>query len=127
MLKTSNHSSPNCFSLHRLSVRLLVSGARTWTAELLWLAPSVVGNEEGTVVGDECLLQLVLGVLVDVLLVVCDLRWTLVGVRARIWLFARRMSDLVDVRCSWQWLDGWHRPARCDHRHERGRGCRHRL
>lgn len=73
MLKTSNHSSPHCFSLPHLSVRLLVSGARTWTAELLWLAPSVVGDEEGTVVGDECLLQLVLGVLVDVLLVVCDL------------------------------------------------------
>lgn len=32
-----------------------------------------------------------------------------------------------DVRCSWQWLDGWRRPARCDHRHGRGRGCRHRL
>jgi hypothetical protein len=55
------------------SVRLLVSGTSTWTAELLGLATTVVGNEEGTVVGDEGLLQLVLGVLIDVLLVVRDL------------------------------------------------------
>jgi hypothetical protein len=34
---------------------------------------------------------------------------------------------LGDIRCSWQWLDGWRRPATCDHRHGRGRGCRHRL
>ena len=63
--------------LHRLalplSVRLLVPGTRTWTAELLGLAPSVVGHEECAVVGDECLLELVLAVLVDVLLVVGDL------------------------------------------------------
>ena len=43
------------------------------TTEFLWLTPSVVGDEEGTVVLDEGLLQLVLGVLVDELLVVCDL------------------------------------------------------
>lgn len=58
---------------NRLTVRLLEAGTGTVTTELLWLTPSVVGNEEGTVVLDEGLLQLVLGVLVDKLLVVCDL------------------------------------------------------
>lgn len=57
-----------------LPVGLLVPGARTWTTELLRLASPVVGHEEGTVVGDECLLELVLAVLVDVLLVVGDLQ-----------------------------------------------------
>ena len=56
-----------------LSVRLLVPGTRTWTAELLGLAPPVVGYEECAVVCDKCLLELVLAVLVDVLLVVGDL------------------------------------------------------
>lgn len=56
-----------------LPVRLLVPGTRTWTTELLWLAPSVVSNEEGTVVGHKRLLELVLAVLVDVLLVVGNL------------------------------------------------------
>ena len=57
----------------RLTVRLLVTGAGTGTAELLGLAPPVVGDEEGPVVLDEGLLELVLGVLVDELLVVGDL------------------------------------------------------
>ena len=56
----------------RLTVRLLVPGARTWTAELLGLAPPVVGNEQCAVVLDKRLLELVLRVLVDVLLVVGD-------------------------------------------------------
>lgn len=55
-----------------LTVRLLVTGTSTGTAELLGLAASVIGDEEGTVVADEGLLELVLGVLVDVLLVVGD-------------------------------------------------------
>jgi hypothetical protein len=57
---------------YRLTVRLLVPRARTGTAELLGLAPSVVGNEQCAVVLDESLLELVLRVLVDVLLVVGD-------------------------------------------------------
>jgi hypothetical protein len=56
----------------RLTVRLLVPRARTWTAKLLGLAPPVVGDEECAVVLDEGLLELVLRVLVDVLLVVGD-------------------------------------------------------
>lgn len=56
------------------SVRLLESGAGTGTAELLGLGSSGVGDEEGTVEVDEGSLQLVLGVLVDVLAVVGDLR-----------------------------------------------------
>lgn len=58
--------------LFRLTVRFLVPRARTWTAELLGLAPSVVGNEQCAVVLDKRLLELVLRVLVDVLLVVGD-------------------------------------------------------
>jgi len=58
---------------YRLTVRLLVSGAGTWTAKLLWLAPSVVGNEEGSIVLNKRLLELVLGVLINELLVVGDL------------------------------------------------------
>ena len=50
----------------------MVPRTRTWTTELLGLAPPVVGNEKGTVVLNECLLELVLGVLIDVLLVVGD-------------------------------------------------------
>ena len=57
----------------RLTVRLLEPGPCTVTAELLWLAPSVVCYEESTVVLHECLLELVLAVLVDVFLVVGDL------------------------------------------------------
>lgn len=55
-----------------LTVGLLEPGARTLSAELLGLAPPVVGDEECAVVLDEGLLELVLGVLVDVLLVVGD-------------------------------------------------------
>lgn len=61
------------FVIPRLSVRLLVPGTGTWTTELLGLAAAVVGNEECAVVCNQCLLQLVLAVLVDVLLVVGDL------------------------------------------------------
>lgn len=64
---------PKAQRAYRLTVRLLVSGAGTWTAKLLWLAPSVVGNEEGSVVLNKRLLELVLGVLVNELLVVGDL------------------------------------------------------
>ena len=45
---------------NRLTVRLLVPGARTWTTELLGLAPPVVGNEKCAVVLDQSLLELVL-------------------------------------------------------------------
>lgn len=44
----------------RLTVRLLVPCARTWTTKLLGLAPPVVGNEQCAVVLDEGLLELVL-------------------------------------------------------------------
>lgn len=56
----------------RLTVGLLVPCTRTGTAELLGLTPPVVGNEQCAVVLYERLLQLVLGVLVDVFLVVGD-------------------------------------------------------
>lgn len=55
-----------------LTVGFLVPRTCAWTAKFLGLAPPVVGNEERSVVLYECLLQLVLGVLVDVFLVVCD-------------------------------------------------------
>ena len=55
-----------------LTVGLLVAGAGTATTELLGLGTAVVGNQECAVVLSKSLLQLVLGVLVDVLLVVGD-------------------------------------------------------
>ena len=94
-----------------LPVRLLVAGTGTWTAELLGLASSVVGNEKGTVVGNKGLLQLVLAVLIDVLLVVCDLKINLSVTSVS---QSRRMLVLY-VRCSWQWLVGWRRSEKCVH------------
>ena len=70
----------------RLTVRLLVPRTRTGTAELLGLAPPVVGNEQCAVVLDERLLELVLRVLVDVLLVVGDDG------------FGNGLADSVDLR-----------------------------
>ena len=64
------HNAPR--DAAKSSVRLLESGAGTGTAELLGLGSSGVGDEEGAVEVDEGSLQLVLGVLVDVLLVVGD-------------------------------------------------------
>jgi hypothetical protein len=55
---------------HPLTVGLLVSGTGTGTTELLGLAATGIGDEEGTVVLEEDLLELVLGGLIDVLLVV---------------------------------------------------------
>lgn len=55
-----------------LPVGLLVPCASTTATELLGLGTTVISNEEGAVVLGESLLQLVLGVLVDVLLVVGD-------------------------------------------------------
>jgi hypothetical protein len=66
-LQPRHHSKPR-----RLSVRLLEARTGTRTTELLGLAATVVGDEEGTVELDEGLLEQVLGVLVDVLLVVGD-------------------------------------------------------
>jgi hypothetical protein len=66
------HRLPSSANPYDLTVRLLVPRARTGTAELLRLAPSVVGDEQCAVVLDEGLLELVLGVLVDVFLVVGD-------------------------------------------------------
>ena len=78
-----HHKSPTApFSTSttksHLSVGLLVPGTGTRTTELLGLHTAVVSDEEGTVVGDESLLELVLAVLVDVLLVVGDLVQALV-------------------------------------------------
>ena len=53
-----------------LTVTLLVPRPRSRTAELLGFAAPVVGDEQGAVVLHERHLELVLGVLVDVLLVV---------------------------------------------------------
>lgn len=55
-----------------LTVGLLVPCASTTTTELLRLRTAVVGNEQCAVVLDKSLLELVLGVLVNVLLVVGD-------------------------------------------------------
>ena len=110
----------------RSTVRLLVPRTRTWTAELLGLAPPVVGDEEGTVVLDKGLLQLVLGVLVDVLLVVGDLLCCSLVIRS-IGRFGLSFSRAKDVRSTWRWPGGWRRPGRCDHHRRRGRGCQRSL
>ena len=57
---------------YRLTVRLLEPGAGATTTELLGLAATVVGDEEGAVVLGQGGLEGVLAVLVDVLLVVGD-------------------------------------------------------
>jgi hypothetical protein len=56
----------------RLTVGFLVPGTGTATTELLGLRTTVVGDEQCAVVLNKSLLQLVLGVLIDVLLVVGD-------------------------------------------------------
>ena len=55
-----------------LTVGFLVPCASTGTTELLGLRATVVGNKQGAVVLHQSLLELVLGVLVNVLLVVGD-------------------------------------------------------
>lgn len=64
--------TPTTSIANPLTVRFLVSGSGTWTAEFLRLASSVIGNEECSVVLYKGLLQLVLGVFVNVFLVVGD-------------------------------------------------------
>jgi len=54
------------------TVGFLEPGAGTATTELLGLAAARIGNEECTVVPDEDVLDLLLGLLIDVLLVVSD-------------------------------------------------------
>lgn len=61
---TRHHIHPT-ESWRALTVGLLETGTGTWTAELLGLTATVVGNEEGTVERGEGLLQQVLGVLID--------------------------------------------------------------
>lgn len=55
-----------------LTVRLLVSRSRTRTTKLLRLTLSAIGHEQCSVVLHQGALQLVLAVLIDVFLVVCD-------------------------------------------------------
>lgn len=55
-----------------LSVGLLRLRSSSLSVWLLWLRSSRVGNEKGSVVGDEGLLELVLRLLVNVFLVVGD-------------------------------------------------------
>lgn len=71
-LPSDNPSFPLPGIAYRLTVGLLETGTGTRTTELLGLATTVVGNEEGTVVLGKSLLEHVLAVLIDVLLVVGD-------------------------------------------------------
>merc|ERR1712026_69191 len=57
---------------HCLTVRFLVSGTGAWTAKLLGLASSGIGDHQGSVVLNELVLEDSLTVLIDVLLVVSD-------------------------------------------------------
>lgn len=60
-----------------LSVRLLVAGTSSGTSELLGLAATGIGNQQGTVVVDQDVLQLLLRGLIDV----CKGRWENCGIR----------------------------------------------
>lgn len=55
-----------------LTVRFLISGTSTRTAELLGLRVSRIGNQQGSVVAQISLLKLVLRLLIDELLVESD-------------------------------------------------------
>lgn len=68
----TKHPLPPRKSSRCLTVRFLESGTSTGTTEDLGLGTSVIGNQEGSVVLDKSLLQLVLGVFVDEFLVVGD-------------------------------------------------------
>lgn len=95
-----------------LPVGFLVTSTGTWTTELLWLAPSVVGDEKGAVVGDQGLLQLVLAVLIDVLLVVGNLL-NLSDSELYTAFICRGFISIAcdheicgDLQCSWRWPVG---------------------
>ena len=51
---------------NRLTVRLLVAGSGAGASELLGLASAGVGHEEGAVVGDQDVLDLSLGSLINI-------------------------------------------------------------
>lgn len=78
-MRAMHASSMRCPRIHTppsapcSSVGFLVTRTCTWTTELLGLASPVVGDQEGTVEGNEGLLELILAVFVDKLLVVGDL------------------------------------------------------
>lgn len=69
-----------------LTVRLLESGTSTLTTEFLWFWSSSIGDQQGSVVRGESLLQFVLGLFVDVLLVVSNQT------------LSNSLSDGVDLR-----------------------------
>lgn len=82
----NNRSTQYCTHNLNLPVRLLEPRAGTTTAELLRLGTTVIRNKEGAVVLDESLLQLVLGILIDVFLIVGNDR------------LGNGLSDSIDLR-----------------------------
>jgi len=71
-LPSPQGTSSSSHDPYRLTVGLLEARTGALSAELLGLAATVVGDEEGAVVLGQGLLERVLAVLVDVLLVVGD-------------------------------------------------------
>lgn len=69
------------------TVRFLVASSGTWTTEFLGLRTTVISNKECSVVLDESLLQLILGVLVDEFLIIGNDG------------LSNRLTDGVDLRC----------------------------
>ena len=53
----------------QLTIRLLVSGTSTNTSKLLWLTATRIGNEEGSVKGNQFVLDYTLGCFINILLV----------------------------------------------------------
>lgn len=66
------HTKEHTQATAALTIRLLVPRTGTGTAELLGLASPAIGDQQGAVVLQQGLLQLVLGELIDVFLVVGD-------------------------------------------------------
>ena len=54
------------------AIRFLVSCSRTWPTKLLGLTSSVICYQQRSIILHQRLFQLVLGVLIDEFLVVCD-------------------------------------------------------
>lgn len=67
--KTPNHL-PTTISHTLLTIRFLKPRPSTRTPKLLRLAPAVIRHKQSTIILDKRLLQLILGVLIDVFLVV---------------------------------------------------------
>lgn len=106
---------------NRLTVRLLEPGPGTFSTELLRLAPPVVRYQQSPVILHQGLLELVLGVLVNVLLVVGNLSQVLEYASEE-----KAVQTEIGriIQLTWRLLVGWRRLGMCVHHQLHERGCR---